>query len=68
MKKEEFEVQGMSCGHCKGAVEKALNSADGVKDAKVDLEAAKVKVEFDESKTDLDKLKNEVRAAGYEVS
>jgi Cu2+-exporting ATPase/Cu+-exporting ATPase len=32
-----IHIDGMSCGHCTAAVEKALGSISGVTDAKVDL-------------------------------
>ncbi len=32
-----LKIEGMSCGHCQNAVEKALKSVAGVLDAKVDL-------------------------------
>ena len=30
MSQEILNVEGMSCGHCKSAVESALNNIDGV--------------------------------------
>ena len=33
-----LKIAGMTCGHCKAAVEKALKATPGVIDAKVDLE------------------------------
>ncbi|MCK8828196.1 cation transporter [Natroniella acetigena] len=66
--KEVFTVKGMSCGHCKNAVESALADAAGVKEVVVDLEAEKVEIEFDESQTDLEKLKALVAEQGYKVS
>lgn len=32
-----LKIEGMSCGHCKAAVEKALKAVTGVADAQVDL-------------------------------
>ncbi|MCK8817208.1 cation transporter [Natroniella sulfidigena] len=66
--KEVFTVKGMSCGHCKNAVESALADVDGVKEAVVDLEAEEVEVEFDDSQTDLKQLKEVVTEEGYKVS
>ncbi|WP_345894760.1 heavy-metal-associated domain-containing protein [Natroniella sulfidigena] len=68
MMKEVFTVKGMSCGHCKNAVESALADVDGVKEAVVDLEAEEVEVEFDDSQTDLKQLKEVVTEEGYKVS
>lgn len=33
-----LKIEGMSCGHCKAAVEKALKAVAGVADAQVDLD------------------------------
>ena len=33
-----IQVKGMSCGHCKASVEKAMASVPGVADVRVDLE------------------------------
>ncbi len=41
-------VEGMSCGHCKSAVESALNSIDGVTSADVNLENGQVSVQYDD--------------------
>jgi copper chaperone CopZ len=58
-------INGMSCDHCKKAVEKALNAISGV-EAEVDL---KQKTAVIKLKTAVDDqvLKNAVSEAGYEV-
>ena len=65
--KKFLKVEGMSCGHCKAAVEKALKSVDGVKNAVVDLEnkTAEVTLKDDVSNEVLSKA---VTDAGYEVT
>ncbi len=67
MIEERFIVKGMSCAHCKKAIESALKDVDAVINVQVGLGKELVKVEFDENKVDLDTLKDQVRAAGYEV-
>ncbi len=62
----EFSVGGMSCAHCKAAVEKALLTVAGVKSAKVDLAAKSVKVKG-RAEVTLEALKEAVRGAGYEA-
>lgn len=62
-----FSVQGMSCGHCKMAVEKALNNMDGVEKAEVNLDAANATVTFDSAKVSEDQLRATVKEAGYKV-
>lgn len=62
-----LHVEGMTCSHCKMAVEKALKTLDGVKDASVDLEAKTVSVDYDSTVIDESDLKRNIADAGYEV-
>ena len=62
-----LNVQGMSCGHCKMAVEGALKKLDGVSAAEVNLDAAKVDVKYDESKVSFEALKEAIEEQGYDV-
>lgn len=62
-----LHVQGMSCGHCKMAVEGALKELDGVSAAEVDLAAGKVEVAFDESKVNIDAMKDAIEEQGYDI-
>ena len=63
--KKEMIIEGMSCAHCSGRVEKALNAIEGVK-ASVDLEAKTAYVDLGEEVSD-DVLTQAVTEAGYEV-
>ncbi|OIJ10004.1 copper resistance protein CopZ [Anaerobacillus arseniciselenatis] len=67
MNKVTISVEGMTCGHCKSAVEGALSKVDGVVSAEVDLNAKNVTVEFDGSKVTEEQLKNEIDDQGYDV-
>lgn len=60
-----MKIEGMACGHCKAAVEKALNAIDGVK-AEANLEAKTASVEAPAG-VDKEALKKAVEDAGYEV-
>lgn len=62
-----LKVAGMSCNHCKKAVEDALRRLDGVKDLHVDLDAALVTVKYDPIEVGLPELRAAIREAGYEV-
>jgi len=62
-----LNVEGMSCNHCKMAVEKALKTLDGVEDASVDLNAKIVEVEYNSSVVNGESLKKTITDAGYEV-
>jgi Cu+-exporting ATPase len=61
-----LKVEGMSCGHCKAAVEKALKAVDGVENAVVDLANKTAEVTLNKEVKD-DTLKKAVEEAGYEV-
>ena len=66
MTQETIKVEGMSCGHCVMRVKKAIEGVEGVRKAEVDLENKQAVVEFDEGKTDLEKVKAAIKEAGYE--
>lgn len=65
-KTKTITIEGMSCGHCAKRVEEVLKGVDGVKYAKVNLEAKNAEVTL---KTDVpnDALKSAVEEAGYKV-
>lgn len=67
MEKKTIGVQGMSCGHCKMAVEGALKKLDGVSSAEANVEAGKVDVTFDASKVTFDAMKEAIEEQGYDV-
>ena len=62
-----LKVEGMSCGHCKSAVESALKEA-GAAEATVNLEAGTVAVSYDAAKVDVPKMKEAIEDAGYDVA
>ncbi|WP_353892215.1 copper ion binding protein [Proteinivorax hydrogeniformans] len=67
MVKVIFSVSGMSCGHCKAAVEKALDKLDGVKTVDVNLELGEVTINYDENVVTREQLINTITDAGYSV-
>lgn len=67
MKEVTISVEGMSCGHCKAAVEGALTKLDGVTSAEVNLAEKNVSVAFDSAKVSETALKDEIEEAGYDV-
>jgi copper chaperone CopZ len=62
-----FKVEGMSCGHCEMAINKALMTVEGVVFAKADHKAGKVLVELNKEIEDA-LLEAAVTKAGYKVS
>ena len=64
--KKILKVEGMTCGHCKAAVEKALKALDGVEDAVVNLDEKTAEVTLNKEAAD-SLLAKAVTDAGYEV-
>ncbi|UTR14985.1 copper chaperone CopZ [Salipaludibacillus sp. LMS25] len=67
MKTEKITIEGMSCNHCKEAVEGALNKVTGVKKAEVNLRDNSVTVSFDENNVSVATLKDTIEEQGYDV-
>ncbi|HYR08820.1 MAG TPA: cation transporter [Longimicrobium sp.] len=60
-----LNVTGMSCGHCKAAVQSALSRQPGVRAATVDLERGTAQVEYDPSAVSPAQLTAAVAEEGY---
>ncbi|MGE5633065.1 MAG: heavy metal translocating P-type ATPase [Caulobacteraceae bacterium] len=65
MKKEVLNITGMTCASCAKAVERGVGKVAGVNVANVNFATEKLTVEFDESKADIEKVKEAVKKAGY---
>jgi copper chaperone len=61
----QLKIGGMSCGHCKSAVENALRGQQGVRAATVDLERGAAEVEYDPSSVSPAQLTAAVAEEGY---
>lgn len=61
-----LKIEGMSCGHCTAAVEKALRAVSGVTDVSVDLASKTAKVTASGAPSDA-ALTAAVEDAGYDV-
>lgn len=59
-----LNIEGMTCGHCTAAVEKALKSVEGVEQVEVSLEPGKAVVK---GSADPDSLIQAVVEEGYEA-
>jgi len=66
-KKAELKIAGMVCAMCSSAIEKSLESLDGVAQARVNLATETATVEYDPSQVTLADLEKAVKDAGYEV-
>lgn len=59
-------VEGMSCGHCTGRVQKALEAVEGVASVEMSLEEKSARIVLNQEVPE-EELKNAVTEAGYEV-
>lgn len=62
---QTFQVQGMSCGHCVGAVTQAVKSVDPQAEVKVDLASGKVEVQTQKDPTAIARA---IEEEGYKVA
>jgi copper chaperone len=62
-----LKVEGMSCGHCKAAVEEELGKLSGVENSNADFEKGIVEVRYDEDRVTTEDLQGAIEEAGYSV-
>ncbi|MCU5745379.1 copper chaperone CopZ [Staphylococcus sp. SQ8-PEA] len=67
MANQTIQVDGMSCEHCKNAVESALVDLEGVSTAEVDLEQGSVTVQYNDTKVQFDDMEEAIEEQGYDV-
>ena len=63
-----LDVEGMSCGHCKAAVEGELGKIAGVEHSDANFEKNTVEVRYDADRVTTDDLREAVAEAGYTVT
>ena len=64
---ETLPVKGMKCMKCVAHVEEALKAVDGVKEYNVNLKEANITVTFDTTLCSVDKIRQAVCDAGYQM-
>ena len=67
MKTEKFDVHGMSCAACAGAVERSVSKLSGIKSVNVNLLTNSMNVDFDERILTPESIEKSVEMAGYEA-
>ncbi|MGQ5524974.1 heavy-metal-associated domain-containing protein [Chitinimonas sp. PSY-7] len=63
-----FLIEGMTCGGCVAAVEKALKAHPGVQQVTASLADKCAKVDFDPVRTDVATLRAAIEVAGFDVT
>ena len=65
MSKVVIQVEGMSCNHCKMAVENALRGLEGVDSVAVDLKKKTASVVYDEARCGVPAMKAAIQDEGF---
>jgi len=65
LKKEKFDITGMTCAACQANVEKCVLKLDGIENVNVSLLANQMTVDFDDTKISPDEIVNAVTGIGY---
>ena len=60
-----ISIQGMNCGHCVKAVERALDSLPGILSREVRVGSARIA--HDEARIDEDAIRQAIEGEGYKV-
>jgi len=66
--KQQFAVDGMSCGGCVASVTRAVSRLPGVQKVDVSLETSAATVEFDGAAVDASAIVAAIEAAGFNAS
>ncbi|HEU4523582.1 MAG TPA: cation transporter [Gemmatimonadales bacterium] len=66
MRQATLHIEGMSCGHCLNAVNRALTAVPGVRIDAVRI--GRADVSYDEATTTPSDLENAVAEAGYQAT
>jgi len=59
----KINIEGMSCSHCKIALEKAIGQLEGVQSVEIDLEKNLARIEAQDDMTEI--IRQTISEAGY---
>ena len=68
MEKKTFNVEGMTCDHCRKSVEDGLKMMEGMASVKVDLKKKQARIAFDPQLLTMEKIGEKVEKLGYSAS
>ncbi|MDO8502635.1 MAG: heavy metal translocating P-type ATPase [Gemmatimonadaceae bacterium] len=63
----DLPITGMTCAACAARIERSLGKAEGVTEAAVNLATERAMVRFDPAVTDVNRIVETIRAAGYDA-
>lgn len=65
--KDSVHISGMTCIMCQNTIESALNSTNGIINAKIDYKKEKAQVEYDSDIVSITDIINVIKEKGYEA-
>jgi copper chaperone len=63
-----LNVPDISCEHCEHTITNALSPVDGVRAVSVDIPAKQVRVDYDEARIDLERMRHILSEEDYPVA
>jgi len=67
MSKVTLNVPDISCEHCERTITSTLQPVDGVRSVSVDIPTKQVRVDYDEARVDIEKMKELLQEEDYPV-
>jgi copper chaperone len=67
MSKVTLNVPEISCEHCERTITSALTPVEGVRNVSVDIPGKQVRVDYDEARVNVEKMKAILREEDYPV-
>lgn len=61
-------VPDISCGHCERAITGALSPLEGVRSVAVDVPGKRVRIEYDEARVGVERMKEVLKEEEYPVA
>ena len=65
MTKARLKIDGMHCSSCAAGIDDRLEELDGVRKSSTSFARGRTKVEYDESRVDLDAMRRAILELGY---
>jgi copper chaperone len=62
-----LNVPDISCEHCERTITNTLQAVEGMRSVRVDIPARQVRVEYDETQVNVDKMKELLQEEDYPV-
>ena len=67
LERVDLPIKGMTCAACAARIERSLAKAEGIEEASVNLATERAMVRFDPQLTQIDRIVETIRGAGYDA-